>query len=607
MRDPAPEGLLAVAARLSSQGEAFALITVVRATAPTSGKPGDKAILTGRGEWLGWVGGSCAEPTARRAATQALRDGRCRLIHLTNDEADFVRSGVEVAAMTCHSGGSLEIYVEPHLPEPWLIVFGRSPIARATCDLGALLRHRVIAADLQPDAPTVAGAALAQPAEENPAAASSAGAGRAVPRVRQLAELDALAGPRRVVVASHGQRELEALVWAFQSGASYVGLVTSQRRLTDVLAGLRERGVSDEALARLHAPAGLSIGATGPEEVALSVLGEIVAESHAPERVAGAPLGSSARAPSAGVPASSAAASTTSSTTTSSTTTPASSAVPLPARAAPAPSARRSCCDEAEPAAAVPRAPLAGEAAAPPAPARAALAGTGSSCCGGGDEGSSPARAASGSASGGGSVEVTGSRISAVVLAAGLSRRMGAQNKLLLPLDGKPIVRRVIESVLGAALAEVVVVLGHQAPEVMSAIAGLGVRTVHNPDFASGQVSSVRAGLGALERPTDAVMVCLGDQPLVTSADLLALRRAYTQRPHGSILVPVRGAQRGNPVILDWGSARETLERGTNFGCRHFMDENPDRVYRWPAYNDHFVRDVDEPADYQTLLVRPEV
>ena len=126
--------MLAVAARLSGEGVAFALITVVRATRPTSGKPGDKAILTERGEWLGWVGGSCAEPTARRAAAQALRDGECRLIHLTNDETEFVRPGVEVVAMTCHSGGSLEIYVEPHLSEPVLVVFGRSPIARSVCE-----------------------------------------------------------------------------------------------------------------------------------------------------------------------------------------------------------------------------------------------------------------------------------------------------------------------------------------------------------------------------------------------------------------------------------------------------------------------------------------
>lgn len=196
-------------------------------------------------------------------------------------------------------------------------------------------------------------------------------------------------------------------------------------------------------------------------------------------------------------------------------------------------------------------------------------------------------------------------RVSAVVLAAGLSRRMGAQNKLLLPVEGKAMIARVLESVLGAGFGEVVVVLGHDAEAVRRALAPLGVRCVYNERFESGQVSSVRAGLAALEQSADAVMICLGDQPLLTTADLRELQDAYARRPSGSILIPTRAGQRGNPVIIDWQSVRDTLERGLNFGCRHFIDENPERVYRWPAPSDHFVRDVDEPADYQTLLTLP--
>ena len=191
---------------------------------------------------------------------------------------------------------------------------------------------------------------------------------------------------------------------------------------------------------------------------------------------------------------------------------------------------------------------------------------------------------------------------SAIVLAAGLSRRMGAKNKLLLRTGGAPMIRRVVERVLATGFVEVVVVLGHEASEVALALSGLEVRTVHNAEFASGQVSSVRVGLRALTLPVDAVMICLGDQPLVTTPDLAAELAAYAERPHGSILVPFRGEQRGNPVILDWNSARETLERGTHFGCRRFMDQHPELVYRWPAPNDHYVRDVDEPADYEALV-----
>lgn len=193
----------------------------------------------------------------------------------------------------------------------------------------------------------------------------------------------------------------------------------------------------------------------------------------------------------------------------------------------------------------------------------------------------------------------------AVVLAAGLSRRMGAPNKLLLPLRGQPLIARVVDQVLGAGVSEVVVVLGHQAEAVREAIAPYGVRAVHNEQFNSGQVSSVRAGLGALVAPASAVVICLGDQPLLTTADLRRLLEAYARRPSGSILVPVRGEQRGNPVVVDWASARETLARGQNFGCRHLIEQHPERVYRWPAPNDHFVRDVDEPSDYQNVLASP--
>lgn len=487
---------------------AFALVTVVRATRPTSAKAGDKAILTERGEWLGWVGGSCAEPTARRAAAQAMADGQCRLIHLTNVETDSVRSGVELAAMTCHSGGSLEIYVEPHPSEPRLIVFGRSPIARAVCEMGQLLGYEPVAVDLGADA----------------------GA---------LAELEASPGGRRlVVVASHGSFEGDALAWALRSGVAYVGLVTSQRRLEDVLQGLRERGLSPEQLERLRAPAGLAIGATRPAEVALSILSQIVAEGHVARPVPGA-----APVPDAPVGVAPVAAGATKAT---------------PGEEAPR-AAGRSCC---------------GAATSAPEPAAPAVAASSLRC-------------------------------SAVVLAAGLSRRMGAQNKLLLPVAGVPMIQKVVGGALGAGLVEVVVVLGHEAEAVRRALVPLDVRAVLNPDFESGQVSSVRAGLAALTRPSDAVLVCLGDQPLISSADLRELCAAYQSRPHGSILVPMRGERRGNPVVMSWESALETLQRGVNVGCRQFMDENPDRVFRWQAPNDHYLRDVDEPADYRALVAEP--
>ncbi len=511
------------------------LITVVRAVAPTSAKPGDKAILTEQGEWFGWVGGSCAEPTARRAALAALADGRCRLIHLTNDEAVAARSGVELAAMSCYSGGSLEIYVEPHLVEPALLVFGRSPIAQAVAELGAALKYQVTRVDLRPEA------ALADGGNADLAAVGPTS------MANRMSELPQAPGTNTfIVVASHGYAEHQALAWALSGEAAYVGLVSSQRRVPEVLRQLAERGVPAERLSQLRAPAGLAIGASGPEEVALSVLSEMVAARR------GAALGvrgEGARPAEAVSP------------------------VPAPAVVAAIPSC---CAEDVSPvrAPAVTAAvPSCCEVAAEPTPPRAPA----------------PARASS---------------FSAVVLAAGLSRRMGAPNKLLLPIAGQPMIRHVVETLVASDFAQIVVVLGYQALEVGAAIRSLGVRVVHNEQFESGQVSSVRAGLAALTPATDAVMVCLGDQPLLTSVDIQLLKRAFVERERGSILVPMYGERRGNPVVLDWPSAQETLKRGTNFGCRHFMEENAERVCLWQASSDHFIRDVDQPADYQALLVQ---
>jgi xanthine/CO dehydrogenase XdhC/CoxF family maturation factor/CTP:molybdopterin cytidylyltransferase MocA len=489
---------------------AFVLMTVVRAVSPTSAKPGDKAILTEQGEWLGWIGGSCAEPSARRAARQALLDGQSRLLHLTNDETHLARPGVELAAMSCYSGGSLEIYVEPHLPQPALLVFGRSPAAEALCRLGLAMGYGVTHVDLRP------------------------GAEAAPSSLRRLAELrEPARASTYVVVASHGHFEVEALEWALRREVAYVGLVSSRRRWPDVLGRLTQLGLGAPA-ARVHAPAGLELGAARPEEVALSVLSQIVAERR------GGKLIPVASAPSAAMPV-----------------------------AAPAVSeSAASCCSVA-----------AGE-TEPEA----------ESCCSAG----SPA----------GGEAVTEPRFAALVLAAGLSRRMGAPNKLLLSFAGEPLVVRSVRTVLHTGFDQIVVVLGHQADEVGRALEPLGVRTVLNPDFETGQVSSVRAGLAALLPPPDAVMICLADQPLLEVSDLGALKRAFRERPHGSIVVPTHEGSRGNPVVIDWASAAETLKRGTNYGCRHFLDENPEQVYRWPAPSDHFLRDIDVPGDLQPLIDR---
>jgi xanthine dehydrogenase accessory factor len=256
---------LAAASDLQARGVPFVLATVVRAVSPTSAKPGDKAVVTAGGLLTGWVGGSCAEPIVRREAAAALRDGECRLLHITPDgSAPPGRAGLSVHKMECFSGGELEIYVEPYLPMPSLLVFGNSPVASALCELGRVLRYRVTVVDLG-DRPPMRGAT--EPSE--------AGQG-----VRLVRDLDALSGfdpaATFAVVASHGVFDDESIVKAVALGPRYLGLVASPKRRDELFAALRARGVSGDGLSRISAPAGLDLGARDPGEIALAVMAEIV-------------------------------------------------------------------------------------------------------------------------------------------------------------------------------------------------------------------------------------------------------------------------------------------------------------------------------------------
>ena len=130
--------LLALAAELERRGEAFALATVVRCEAPTSAKSGAKVLVREDGSVQGWVGGACAEPVVVREALQALRDGRPRLIGLYGEGGRALgrTEGLLEYGMTCHSGGTLEIYVEPYLPKPQLVLVGHGPVIETLATLG---------------------------------------------------------------------------------------------------------------------------------------------------------------------------------------------------------------------------------------------------------------------------------------------------------------------------------------------------------------------------------------------------------------------------------------------------------------------------------------
>ena len=241
-----PDDLLTLAADLRRRGERFALATVVRCERPTSAKPGAKALIRPDGSVTGWVGGACAEPVVAREALAALRDGRPRLVVLVGDGGrDPARTeGIEHYPMTCHSGGTLEIYVEPFLPKALLVLVGHGPVIETLATLAESAGYEVAA--LPGDA--VAGA------------------------LRGLA-----VGPdSAVVVATHGDLDEDALNRVLATPAGYVSLVASRKRAAGIVATLHERGVPREQLDRLKAPAGLDIGAITPEEIAVSILAEII-------------------------------------------------------------------------------------------------------------------------------------------------------------------------------------------------------------------------------------------------------------------------------------------------------------------------------------------
>lgn len=237
-------------------GLPFATAIVVRAERPTSAKPGDKAVVTSTGLMHGWIGGSCAQPTVIEEAMKAMAEGEPRLIRLSTDPHAESRPGLIDLPMTCFSGGTLEIYIEPHLPLPRLMVVGTLPLARALMQLGQAMNYQVIAVD--PDN------------EETDLA-------HADEIISDLAQLSAkITSFTYVVVASHGHYDELALEYALRSKAVYVALVASRTRSAAVLEYLRAQGLTDEELSKIKSPAGLDIQARRGDEIALSIMAEIV-------------------------------------------------------------------------------------------------------------------------------------------------------------------------------------------------------------------------------------------------------------------------------------------------------------------------------------------
>ena len=250
------------ARRFQQAGTPYALVSVIKALAPASARPGDKAVVTADGDLHGWVGGGCAQPAVLRTVRQALGDGRARLIRIAPTEDGFERDLGDVLefGMACHSGGTLELFVDLVLPRAQLVVIGASPVAVSLAQLAPRVGFAVTLIAHEADAAAYPDAQQIIASDELAAVASQVAAGA------------------WVVVATQGRRDVQALRLALALNARQISFVASARKAQVLKDSLVTSGADAAAVAAIVAPAGYPMSATTPEEIALSVLAAVVSQ-----------------------------------------------------------------------------------------------------------------------------------------------------------------------------------------------------------------------------------------------------------------------------------------------------------------------------------------
>jgi len=260
--------LFAAAQRLQQQGEPYALVSVVRTQAPSSARAGDKALVTAQGIVHGWIGGGCAQPAVLHTVRRALQDGRARLIRvapaeLESADAAAAADGTVQFDMGCHSGGTIELFIDPILPPTRLVVIGDSPVAVALAGLAPRVGLPVTVIARGADPQRFRDAAQVIDSDEAATVAGQLSAGS------------------WVVVATQGRRDLPGLHVALSLQAAKIWLVASARKAQALRESLLAANYDPQRVSAIIAPAGQPIGAQTPEEIALSVLAAVVAERRA--------------------------------------------------------------------------------------------------------------------------------------------------------------------------------------------------------------------------------------------------------------------------------------------------------------------------------------
>jgi xanthine dehydrogenase accessory factor len=245
---------------LQSRNEVAAVATVVRRDAPTSGKPGDKAIITEDGQVKGWIGGGCTKGIVIKEALSSIKERSPRLVKIQTDSNTPEQPGVKNYKMTCQSGGSVEVYIEPIMPVTQIKIFGRSHIGRALCEIGRASGFSI----------TV----ISDAADSDMFPSAN--------EIIKLSEYTPTATPFDfAVVCTQGEQDVEGMEAAIKTGSRYIGFVASRKKANSILLSLKRQGVPHDVLVKVRTPAGVDLNAKTPEEVAISILAEIIKEKRA--------------------------------------------------------------------------------------------------------------------------------------------------------------------------------------------------------------------------------------------------------------------------------------------------------------------------------------
>jgi xanthine dehydrogenase accessory factor len=243
-------------AELRKKNEPFVTATVVRREVPSSGKSGDKAIIDKYGVITGWIGGGCVKGIILKESDEALKSGKSRLVKVGQSLSADKQDGVVDYKMTCMSEGTVEVFIEPILPAPHLVVMGKTAIAKALVKMAKTAGYRVTAVA----------------AEANPSTFDK------VDELITQIKLEQVKISRSscIVVCTQGDQDEEALEQALYQNCAYIGFVASKKKKTGIFEYLLQQGIDKKKLDTIKSPAGIDITAKRPDEVAISILAEII-------------------------------------------------------------------------------------------------------------------------------------------------------------------------------------------------------------------------------------------------------------------------------------------------------------------------------------------